>query len=278
MEEDNKKMRRAAKRQRNEEISNLLRFVKKRDPRVHQQRQRAEQLQREREDHRRKVAQEKKVAIQEAKEAWRMQAEKDNAAKEAEDLNAGRIRLADLEDHDDYFYSHRGKGKKKKRGKKNTAEREEESTNDIYSSEINGQNSSSNSNESEIPLTSNVKEIVEPCTRDAAHEEFNVDDRTSSSKTLASLAQMDTLTYEQTIVLDTCNTANVEGTNGAEKECNTFVEAEESEDEELELWRCECCRKDFKSRGQMDNHMKSKKHKETWAKFEKIMSQIEDDP
>lgn len=280
MEEDNKKMRRAAKRQRNEEISNLLRFVKKRDPRVHQQRQRAEQLQREREDHRRKVAQEKKVAIQEAKEAWRMQSEKDNAAMEAEDLNAGRIRLADLEDHDDYFYSHRGKGKKKKRGKKNIAEREEESTNDINSSEANWQNSSNNSNELEVPLTSNDKESVEPCAKvcSAANEESNIDDRTSSSKTLASSAQMDKLTYEQTIVLDPCNTSNVEGTNGVEKECNASVEVEESEDEELELWRCECCRKDFKSRGQMDNHMKSKKHKETWAKFEKIMAQIEDDP
>jgi DnaJ family protein A protein 5 len=269
MEDENKKMRRAAKRQRNEEISNLIRFVKKRDPRVQQQRLRVEQLQREREDHRLKIAQEKKVAIQEAKEAWRMQSEKDNAAVEEEDLNAGRIRLADLEDHDDYFYSNRGKGKKKKKGKKNNAGREEEYANEIYSSETNGQNRANISNESAVPLTN-----TSSCS--AENEEYsNVDNTTSSNKALSSSAQMDEFSCEQTIVLDTYNASNVQGSNGAD--CNAFVEGEESEEEEPELWRCECCRKDFKSRGQMDNHMKSKKHKEMWAKFEKIMAQIEGD-
>lgn len=38
-------------------------------------------------------------------------------------------------------------------------------------------------------------------------------------------------------------------------------ETSESE-EEPDFWRCEVCRKDFKSQGQMENHLKSKKHKE----------------
>jgi hypothetical protein len=104
-----------------------------------------------------------------------------------------------------------------------------------------------------------------------------MDVRTSSNKALPASVQMDEFSCEQTIVLDTYNASNVQGSNGAEEDCNASVEGEESEDEEPELWRCECCRKDFKSRGQMDNHMKSKKHKEMWAKFEKIMAQIEDD-
>jgi hypothetical protein len=43
------------------------------------------------------------------KEKWLIQAEKGNAVTEVEDLNVGRIWMADLEYHDDYFYSNRGK-------------------------------------------------------------------------------------------------------------------------------------------------------------------------
>jgi DnaJ family protein A protein 5 len=37
---------------------------------------------------------------------------------------------------------------------------------------------------------------------------------------------------------------------------------------EPDIYICECCRKEFKSEGQMENHMKSKKHKEAYKKFE----------
>mmetsp|Transcript_13722 Transcript_13722/g.20908 ORF Transcript_13722/g.20908 Transcript_13722/m.20908 type:complete len:417 (-) Transcript_13722:5-1255(-) len=42
------------------------------------------------------------------------------------------------------------------------------------------------------------------------------------------------------------------------------------EEEEPDVWRCEVCRKDFKSAGQMENHMKSKKHKEKLKKQKSI--------
>lgn len=51
-------------------------------------------------------------------------------------------------------------------------------------------------------------------------------------------------------------------------------EEEETESEE-ETWRCECCKKDFKSEGQLNNHMQSKKHKAAWKKYQGKLSQIE---
>ena len=42
-----------------------------------------------------------------------------------------------------------------------------------------------------------------------------------------------------------------------------------SSEEEPDSWRCECCRKDFKSAKQFENHERSKKHKETLKKYEK---------
>ena len=48
--------------------------------------------------------------------------------------------------------------------------------------------------------------------------------------------------------------------------------SEESE-EEPDSWRCECCRKDFKSQKQFENHERSKKHKETLKKYKKKLEE-----
>jgi DnaJ family protein A protein 5 len=53
-------------------------------------------------------------------------------------------------------------------------------------------------------------------------------------------------------------------------EYHSISSEEESEsEEEPDSWRCECCRKDFKSAAQFENHTKSKKHKEKWKQYEK---------
>lgn len=54
-------------------------------------------------------------------------------------------------------------------------------------------------------------------------------------------------------------------------ESDSYTEEEEEEEEEPEIWRCICCKKDFKSAGQMENHMKSKKHKEKFKKHQANM-------
>merc|ERR1712166_100545 len=53
------------------------------------------------------------------------------------------------------------------------------------------------------------------------------------------------------------------------------IESEESE--EPDIWRCECCRKDFKSEAQMENHMKSKKHKTALKKYEAKLKKREEE-
>jgi hypothetical protein len=44
--------------------------------------------------------------------------------------------------------------------------------------------------------------------------------------------------------------------------------ANHDEESEPDEWRCECCKKTFKSEGQMENHLNSKKHKVAWKKYE----------
>lgn len=53
-----------------------------------------------------------------------------------------------------------------------------------------------------------------------------------------------------------------------ESESEESSSEEEEDEEEPDVWRCECCRKDFKSVGQMENHMRSKKHKEAYKKYQ----------
>jgi DnaJ family protein A protein 5 len=116
MVEENKKARKVAKRDRNENILKLVSFVKKKDPRVETARKKAKQSQLEKEEKRKKDAIQKKLDRASAKEAWMEERQKELDKLEQNDMNFGRVRLADLDDSDDEFY---GKGKKKgKKGKK----------------------------------------------------------------------------------------------------------------------------------------------------------------
>ena len=75
MDDENKKARRAAKKARNDEVQALVRFVKRRDPRVKARRQQAEEEKAERERQKKLDAQQRKRDTQIAKEQWRQQAE-----------------------------------------------------------------------------------------------------------------------------------------------------------------------------------------------------------
>jgi DnaJ homolog subfamily A member 5 len=51
------------------------------------------------------------------------------------------------------------------------------------------------------------------------------------------------------------------------------VSDENEQDDEVEpdFWRCQCCQKNFQSEGQMESHMKSKKHKQVFRAYEKVL-------
>eukprot|EP00548_Thalassiothrix_antarctica_P013545 CAMPEP_0194166784 /NCGR_PEP_ID=MMETSP0154-20130528/2297_1 /TAXON_ID=1049557 /ORGANISM="Thalassiothrix antarctica, Strain L6-D1" /LENGTH=416 /DNA_ID=CAMNT_0038877553 /DNA_START=12 /DNA_END=1262 /DNA_ORIENTATION=+ len=219
MEDENKKVRRVAKRKYNEDVAALVHFVKRRDPRVKAHRVRLEQELVAKMEATKEEARRKKEMTQQARKEWRQQAEEQMVLTEEEDRAAGRIRLADLEDNYDYGFGKRGKKKKKKK---------KQHKNDIEEN----------------------KEEEEDSQHDA--------------KELTESNQMDKNEYPQDHTPEEIETYSH----------NEFLDQEfspEDEDEpedEPDFWRCELCRKDFKSLGQMENHLKSKKHKEKlkWQK------------
>jgi len=219
MDDENRKARRGARRARNDDILALVRFVKRRDPRIQARKKEMEEEKAAREKQLRAEADQRKKEARIAREQWRKEAEEEMAAVEEEDRLAGRIRLADLEDDYDYSQGKKGKGKKGKR-----------------------KNEPADSDE------------------DEGEEQTEIDQVDDEQEANSEVAATEDLTSE-------------------EKEYTVTVEAESESEESAEpdIWRCECCRKDFKSEGQMNNHMKSKKHKESYKKYQARVAKLEDE-
>lgn len=245
MEDDNRKKRKAAKKERVEEVIALVRFVKKRDPRVRAQREQQLRDQAKKEAKIKKDAEEKKKQREIAKQEWRIQQELALAEQEATDLDAGRIRLADLDSDDDYDYGGKGKGRKKKKGKRRGKNNKR---NDVEQEDIDGVDApvdvtDGSTAEAENDVTDGVQ--VDEEGNDSTPISVEVDDPESN-------------------ILDNDDV----GDDDVEYDSISSEEESESE-EEPDSWRCECCRKDFKSAAQFENHIKSKKHKEKWKQYEK---------
>mmetsp|Transcript_4016 Transcript_4016/g.6011 ORF Transcript_4016/g.6011 Transcript_4016/m.6011 type:complete len:327 (+) Transcript_4016:79-1059(+) len=127
MEEENGKKRKAARKERNEEVLSLVQFVKRRDLRV---KARMEELKKEKvlkEAERKKEAERRKSEAAAAREKWREEAERARAELEKSDILAGKVRLADLdssssEDSSDYDFGGSLKKKKKKQRRKSKEE------------------------------------------------------------------------------------------------------------------------------------------------------------
>lgn len=235
MEDENRKARKTAKKARNDDVLALVRFVKKRDPRVAAQRQKMDDIKVQKEAQQQETKQKRKKEAQVARENWKVQAEEELAAREEEDRLAGRLRLADLDDDYDYGGGKK-KGKKKGKGKRNQAQEEEEKNQSQQDGEENGKQDG----EEGDAATDNQK-------TDDAGEDSDPD---QSAGPLSDEVDLEDLGDEVDDVSES-----------------------EEEEEEPDFWRCECCRKDFKSEGQMENHMKSKKHKEAFKKYEKKMKE-----
>ena len=115
MEDENKKARRNARRERNDNIEALVHFVKRRDPRIKAHRIRMEEETFIKERLQKEETQRIKDKAKNAREEWKRNAEVQMAQSQEEDRLAGRIRLADLDDEYDYTGGgKRGKGKNKK--------------------------------------------------------------------------------------------------------------------------------------------------------------------
>mmetsp|Transcript_7246 Transcript_7246/g.15494 ORF Transcript_7246/g.15494 Transcript_7246/m.15494 type:complete len:449 (-) Transcript_7246:114-1460(-) len=231
MDEENNKARRTAKKAYKNDILQLVAFVKKRDPRFKAHTEEQEKLKKEREERQKQEKIERKKEKQKAKEEWREASLREMEKAEEEDRLRGRIRLADLEDDYDY-----GGGKKKKKGKKKSKkpaieETEKEDEND--STDADHEKPEENEESTPVDGTSKDEESSEKPTIDDANPGDQV------------LDDQDPLEYEE-----------------------EYFSESESEEDEPEVWRCDICKKDFKSEGQLQNHLKSKKHKEAVKKHE----------
>ena len=246
MEDDNRKKRKAAKKERVEEICALVRFVKKRDPRVRAQREQQQRDQAIKEAKDKKEAEERKKNREIAKQEWKIQQELAMAEQEASDLDAGRIRLADLDSDDDYDYGGgKGKGRKKKKGKKKRGKNKK-------------RNDFDNEDVEEVDASVDAPDKTALETENDAEIDVEIDSTVHLDADVAITDDIgDSEIIEQEI-------DDVE--NNVEYD---YLSSEEESEEEPESWRCECCRKDFKSAAQYENHLKSKKHKEKWKQYQK---------
>jgi DnaJ homolog subfamily A member 5 len=250
MQEQNQKYRKDAKKNHIANVIALVTFVQRRDPRVksYQQQQATEKAHREQQQI--LVAQQKKEEIMLAREKWRIENEKEMARMEAQDLDAGRIRLADLNDDDDdddddaneYGGKKKKKNSKKKKGKmKITFDNENNNEklthtrqNELVENIIPSANNNSNDINFEYGQNDELSSPSYPCNEKEPELNNHV-------------GEFDTRTHS----------------------CSDYHD----DDHDQESWCCECCRKVFRSHGQLDNHLKSKKHKEMFKKFQSVTSE-----
>ena len=259
MEEDNKKARRNAKKIYNQDILSLVAFVKRRDPRVkamqaESMQQKEEQIKKLKEE-----AVERKLANERAKEAWREQAQRDMEILEEEDQLAGRLRLADLEDDYDYGGGKkRGKRKKNKRNGQDAFQEPEDQKNEPHQSP-----DGKESIETVVGLDGELEEL------DEGEGVYNKDSHEEA------LSQEKAVFDPIPCATDELDTGGLPGV-GDEPSVGDALSSH-SDESQPEFWRCECCGKDFKSDGQWNNHLKSKKHKEKHKKFMAIIKRKEEE-
>ena len=246
MEDENRKARKAAKRARNDDVLALVRFVKKRDPRVQRKLEQLEAEKQQKEKDRKEEVLERKRQAQQAREDWKVEAEKNLAQREEEDRLAGRLRLADLGDDYDYGGGKKKKGKRKK-GKNSRVVEDE--------------------NEEEQEKEGDDPALTEPTEMAAELDGTDLTKENDESSSDID-AGIDASTEQQQQSADLPETnSEVDESDGTESD---------EEEGEPDVWRCLCCRKEFKSEAQMANHMKSKKHKEAFKKYQAKMQKEKD--
>jgi DnaJ family protein A protein 5 len=245
MEEENKKYRKAAKKMRNDDILALVHFVKRRDPRVKQRK-----LQQEREQAKKEAERKKQEVIRKqesllARQEWRAQADAEQSAVEEADLLAGRIRLADLDD--DYDYGSGGKKGKKKQKKKRKNKFEEDSDD-------------GDCGEEQVVVHDGDDEQVTI----GGTESYLMQNDGEDTSSVADDKITGVASAEETAIAE----PGLEDSGDLSVDVDKDSSDDDSDDDdEPDIWRCECCRKDFKSEGQFENHLNSKNHKVTFKKW-----------
>jgi len=244
MEDENKKARRKAKKNRNEEITSLIQFVKRRDPRIEAYKVKLEREKISKMNEKKKELEKKKIDLATARESWKIENERYMNQYLEDDLKAGRIRLDDLtSDEDSYYKKKKKKNKRKKKGRKNVVI-------------IDDSNSSS----------SEPKDLEETIKQELNQE--------SSSFWKCESCMIDTFESEEQFEIHCRTEEHLKNWNINSVDKNDFDEiilesSSGSETPTKQIWHCEYCNKKFKTENQFKNHLKSKKHLETLKKKNK---------
>lgn len=254
MEDENKKKRKLGKKVRNEDILSLVRFVKRRDPRIIAYKQKLEIEKRRIEIEKQEEKNRMKLESKKAREDWKIEAEKLMVQRENDDIRAGRFRLDDDEE-----YNNSDKKKKKKsrrRGKKGRM---------IYSSSSDDDDSIDKKKEDiEKEDEENNEQI------DDQVDNLNTNTATTFTSTNEEKEEKYDVINDNILLNDILDikleTNNNDDDNDIEIEYSDY---ETEEEEEITIWKCIPCKKEFKSEAQSLNHQKSKKHKETLKKLSK---------
>jgi DnaJ family protein A protein 5 len=289
MEEENRKARRVAKRARNEDILALVRFCKRRDPRVKKRKQKMDEEKIKKEEEQKLEAKRKKKEALEARQQWRLGSEEAMAATEEDDRERGRVRLADLEDDYDYGKSKRGKKKNKNKFELEEEEEEEEEAEEEEiaaegeeeedvplfkppthygkdsDSEEEGDDKAGDSEKGEEPSSNQAQEV--DVDADASETKLKEDNDNDNDKEEKPEVQAQEIDVDEVI-------SDADASVDEESDFDDESESESEEEEEPDYWRCECCKKDFQSEGQMENHIRSKKHKVAWKKYEQKQKEL----
>ena len=237
MEEDNARSRRKARKIRNDEIAALLRFVKRRDPRIIAKKEEMETVRFLREQELKELTKQRKIEKEMAHREWREQAEREALAMEEDDRINGRVRLADLEE-DDYDYYGGGGGKKKKRGGKGKKGRA-------------AANTTSDLSDNEYQNT----DSIDPNEAQQQHQ-------TGIDGQAIPISEMDQLNISKEVTVDESNAA----TNHTLPESTVDNHMTSSSfDTPHAKWKCDCCVITFENEIDMMKHFKSKTHKDIAA-------------
>jgi DnaJ family protein A protein 5 len=276
MDEENKKIRRTAKRERINDVISLVHFCKRRDPRVKAQRERDEKEAFRKQVEKEQEVKRKKALATQAQQAWKEQAGQAMAEYEEEDRIAGRVRLADLDDDYDYGGGKRGRKKKKNRSPTEDDEDEDEEEDDDPEEEDIVEENGTGDGASEPSKFFSGPSYYRPVDieseddmpkTDAALENASSAEVNGTEDVAIRPDSEDKLETDATLE-DEYESSDENGGDVDDLEEDFSSEVESESEPEPDIYVCECCRKEFKSEGQMENHMKSKKHKEAFKKFQ----------
>jgi len=250
MEGENRKYRKTARKERNEDVLNLVEFVKKMDPRVKAYKEllKLEKQQKQKEEQ--KEAERRRIENKLAKEKWMEQRQKEIEEEEKQmmmDTNNRARFMFRLDDESDEDTKKKGKKKKKKgkKGKQGRYDGKEDHHHQYQEQFMNHDEPQNVPNHNGQDMDSEIQPVTTPesCTP------VNPDIHDPEVKDI-----------------------NME-MPASDMDGNHSDDSDDSDDsDEPEVWKCVCCRKEFKSEKQLENHFKSKKHKDAWKKYQKKQS------